>query len=136
MADQASSNSRNTFPRRMRLTGSRQFEAVYQAKVRVSIGALMMYGLPNDLGMPRLGLAVPRRVGTAPRRNLIKRRLREAFRLMQYDWPRGYDLIVNVRPHEPMILADYQKALSKAMRSMHGTWSKRIDKQSQADPPT
>ena len=31
---------------------------------------------------------------------------------MQHDFPLGYDLVIVVRPHEPMTLADYQKALS------------------------
>ena len=39
-----------------------------------------------------------RMVGTAPVRNRIKRLLREAFRLHPYDLPRGYDLVIVVRP--------------------------------------
>ena len=65
------------------------------------------------------------RVGIAVRRNRIRRLLREAFRLMQHDFPRGYDLLIVVRPHEPLLLADYQKALSGAGAKLHQTWSRR-----------
>jgi len=115
----------------MRLSGRREFGAVFGTKARVSAGPLLIYSRPNDLPHPRLGLSVSRRVGSAVKRNLINRRLREAFRLTQHDWPSqgaGYDLVISVRPHEPLHVAEYQQALMKAMRSIHSTWSKKLDK--------
>jgi ribonuclease P protein component len=84
-----------------------------------------VFAIPNELGHPRLGLSVPRRVGTAPKRNRIKRLLREAFRLLRHDWPRGYDIVVNVRPHETALLADYQRMLSGMMMRLHKTWERQ-----------
>ena len=75
----------------------------------------MVYAIANELGWPRLGLSVGRKVGTAPKRNRIKRLIREAFRLMQHDWPGGFDIVVNVRPHEVGTLAEYQKMMSGVM---------------------
>jgi ribonuclease P protein component len=72
-----------------------------------------------------LGLSVSRKVGTAPRRNRIKRLLRESFRLLQHDFTRGYDLIIVVRPHDPLILAEYQRILSALMVKLHAAWVKR-----------
>ena len=69
----------------------------------------------------------PRRVGTAPKRNRIKRLLRESFRLMQHDFPRPYDLVIVVRPHEPVILAEYQRMLSAMMVKLHAMWQQRGD---------
>lgn len=66
-----------------------------------------------------MGIQTGRRVGSAVRRNRIKRLLREAFRLMQHDFPRGYDLVIVVRPHEPLILAEYQRILSALMVKVH-----------------
>ena len=40
----------------------------------------MAYVRPNGLAIRRVGIAVPGRVGTAVRRNLVKRRLREVAR--------------------------------------------------------
>jgi ribonuclease P protein component len=115
----------HAFPKSHHLRLPREFDAVYAAKTRESRGPLTVYAQPNDLGHPRLGMSVSRKVGIAVRRNRIRRLLREAFRLMQHDMPRGYDLVIVVRPHEPLMLADYQKALSGATAKLHQTWSKR-----------
>jgi len=118
-----------TFPyaRKHRLQHALQFDAVYAAKVKDARGPLTIFAIPNDLAHPRLGLSVGRRVGIAPKRNRIKRLLREAFRLMQHDLPRGYDVVVSVRPHEVPTLADYQRMMSASLVRLHNTWSKRED---------
>ena len=116
---------RFTFPRTHRLTGKLNFASTYDAGMHESRGPLRIFARPNDLAHARLGLSVSRRVGSAPRRNLIKRRLRESFRLLQHDFPRGYDLIIVVRPHEPLLLADYQRLLSSIMVKLHNVWLKR-----------
>ena len=116
---------RHLHPKSHHLRLPREFEAVYGAKVRESRGPLTVYGLPNDLAHPRLGLSVSRKVGTAVRRNRIRRLLRESFRLMQHDFPRGYDLVVVVRAHEPLMLADYQKLLGGFVVRLHRAWQKR-----------
>ena len=113
------------YSRKLRLQHARQFDAVYAAKVRETRGPLMIYAIPNSLLHPRLGLSVGRKVGTAPKRNRIKRLIREAFRLMQHDLPRGYDIVVNVRPHETALLADYQRMLSSMMIRLHAKWIER-----------
>ena len=110
-----------------------QFSTVYEAKTRDSRGPLTVYALPNDLGHPRLGMSVSRKVGTAVRRNRIRRLIRESFRLLQHDLPQGYDLVVVVRPHEPLILAEYQKMLMAMLVRLHNTWSKR--QRPITDPP-
>lgn len=112
-----------------RLHGRLAFAKVYEAKVKKHAGPLTVYALVNGLAHPRLGLSVPRRVGTAPVRNRIKRMLREAFRLTQHDWPGGYDVIVTVRPHEPATLADYQRMLLSAGHALHLEWERRNRRQ-------
>jgi ribonuclease P protein component len=107
---------------RHRLQHALQFDAVYAAKTKESRGPLTVFALPNDLDHPRLGLSVGKKVGTAPKRNRIKRLLREAFRLLQHDLPTGYDLVINVRPHETALLADYQRMLSATMVKLHQKW--------------
>jgi len=116
---------RYTFPRSHRLRAKANFAAVFDAGVKQSRGPLVALARPNALGHPRIGLSVPRRVGTAVRRNRIKRLLRESFRLMQHDLPRGYDFVVVVRPHEPLILAEYQRLVSGLFVKLHQAWEKR-----------
>jgi len=116
---------RHTFPKTRRLRTREEFSAVYDAKMRESRGPLMIYSRPNGLSYPRLGLSTSRKVGTAVRRNRIRRLLREAFRHLQHDLPAGYDLLIVVRPHEPLLLADYQRLLSSAVLKLHGVWQRK-----------
>ena len=108
-----------TLPARQRLGGKKQFSAVFDAKTRVSQTFLTIYAKPNGLNFSRLGLNVSRRVGTAPRRNRIKRLLRESFRLMKNDLPNGYDWVIVVRPHEPVSLGQYQNLLATMTADLH-----------------
>jgi ribonuclease P protein component len=127
-----------TLPKSHHLRLPWEFAAVYDAKVRESRGPLMAYAKPNDLGHPRLGMSVSRKVGIAVKRNRIRRLLREAFRLMQHDLPAGYDFVVVVRAHEPVMLADYQRLMSGLFVKLHQSWKRRskADGESPASIPT
>ena len=122
-------SQRLLFRRRHRLRHRLEFEAVYAAKVRKHRGPLTVFALPNALPNHRLGLSVPKRVGSAPRRNRAKRCLREAFRLLQTHLPRRaeghYDFIVVVRPHDGLEQSEYQDLLLATALQLHGEWEKR-----------
>lgn len=75
------------FPKRLRLLTPRDFDRVMRARASATDGQMRMAGTANELGHPRLGLTVSRRVGRATTRNAWKRALREAFRLAQHDLP-------------------------------------------------
>lgn len=118
--------SRFTFPRKLRLTSEMQFRAVYDRSVRVNVEPLLVYAIPNGLDHPRLGLAVSRRAGGAVRRNAVKRRLREAFRLLQHDLPH-FDFIISVKMHEPLARASYHALLAGAAEQLARKWAKRSE---------
>ena len=118
-----------SLPKSRHLRLPAEFAAVYAGKTRESRGPLTMYALPNELGHPRLGMSVSRKVGTAVRRNRIRRLIRESFRLLQHDLPQGYDWVVVVRAHEPLILAEYQKLLTALLVRLHQTWHRRKPKE-------
>jgi len=124
---------RYTFPRSHRLGGRNTFKAVRDRGVRESRGPLTLWAVRNDLGHHRLGISIGRHVGTAVKRNRIKRLLRESFRLMQHDIPGGYDIVIAVRRHEPMILAEYQKLLMAMLLKAHARLSRET---SDASPHT
>ena len=85
--------------RRHRLSRSRDFDAVYRHGRSVSTRFLVLYWFPRgDDGPPRLGLAVPRKVGGAVVRNRVKRRLREAWRELLPQVAAGRDYVVIARP--------------------------------------
>ena len=61
----------------------------------------MVRALPNALDHLRLGLSVGLRVGSATKRNRIKRLLREAYRLNRCELTVPCDLVIVPRPRFP-----------------------------------
>lgn len=113
------------YSRAMRLSQQRDFRATFDARISHGAGPIVIYAKPNDRDCFRLGLVVNRRVGAAVRRNRIKRLLREAFRLARPTFTGAYDLVIVVRPHEPRTLAEYQRLIDSAVRTLHERWRKR-----------
>ncbi len=104
---------RQGFSRGERLLLPREFERVYQAGRRAGDRYLLVYGLPNKLERTRIGLSVSKRLGNAVRRARLKRLLREAFRLVKEELPRGYDLVLIPRQVSRVELADFQASLKR-----------------------
>lgn len=123
-----------SFGRRWRVRGRNRFGEIHAAKVRRESGPLLVYALPNDVGHLRIGLSVGRRIGNAVRRNLVKRRLREGFRLHRGAWPGGYDLLVVVRPHDPLSPVEYATHLGTAITKLDHAWRKRLEKRTGEAP--
>lgn len=96
-ARDASPARRHRFPKTHRVLRKVDFERALRDGRRGTDARLTMWVHPNKLPHPRLGLIVGRRHGGAVQRNRIKRLLREAFRLRQYDLPAGYDLVCTPR---------------------------------------
>ncbi len=145
--------SRLTFRARHRLTHARQFQATQRRGVKRVSGPVQASVLPNDLPHWRLGLSIGRRLGGAVQRNAFKRLLREAFRLSQHDlptWTRdsgthlpnanaesgipipapssAYDLVLALRPHEPLTLDAYRAILLELAHAAHRDWERRRGK--------
>lgn len=103
------------FTRDMRLKLQNDFDRVLESPVKFTRGPLLVFASKSPNKKSRMGIRISRRVGSAVERNRIKRYLREAFRLMQHDWPMPVDLVLSVRPHEVFKLAEYQKLMSGIM---------------------
>jgi ribonuclease P protein component len=86
--------------RRHRLSRSRDFDAVYRNGRSVSTRYLVLYRFDregDEEGDVRLGIAVPKKIGSAVTRNRIKRRLREGWRELLPEVPAGTDYVLLVR---------------------------------------
>jgi ribonuclease P protein component len=84
-------------PAQTRLRRKSQFEAVYACGRRLGDGYFSVVVGSNDIGRPRLGLAVATKTaGNSVERNRIRRVIRESFRLSQNEIP-AVDLIVSAR---------------------------------------
>lgn len=87
--------------RRHRLSRSRDFEAVYRHGTSVSSRYLVLHSFPRAVdpdAPPRLGLAVPKSVGSAVVRNRVKRVLRDVWRSLLDEVPPGRDYVLSARP--------------------------------------
>lgn len=74
---------------------------MYRRGRSASTRYLVLHWFPRDAdpeGEPRLGLAVPRTVGSAVVRNRVKRLLRESWRELLPSVPRGHDYVLAARP--------------------------------------
>jgi ribonuclease P protein component len=85
--------------RRNRLSRSRDFDAVYRQGRSVSTRFLVLYAFAREDGDdPRLGIAIPKKVGGAVVRNRIKRQLREIWRARLDRLPANSDFVIVARP--------------------------------------
>jgi ribonuclease P protein component len=98
------------------------FQRAYRRRVSAADAWLVVYGCPNGLPHPRLGISASRRLGGAVLRNRWKRLLREAFRLSRAELPPGMDLIVVPRPGAEPTLA----ALMESLPRLAGKLAKKI----------
>jgi|CXWL01.1.fsa_nt_gi ribonuclease P protein component len=88
-----------------------EFDRIYSARRFASNDKLTVYILENDLDYSRLGLSVSRKVGGAVVRNLIRRRIKEAFRKNKTDVPLGLDILCVVKPGPPATEQVYAESL-------------------------
>ena len=105
--------------RRHRLSRSRDFDAVYRQGRSVSTRFLVLYAFTREEGAdePRLGIAIPKKVGGAVVRNRIKRQLREIWRARLDRLPANSDFVLVARP-----------GLAEAAESQGFDWlSERVD---------
>jgi ribonuclease P protein component len=73
------------------------FDAVHKSGRRWTSEFFTVTARPNDLGLPRIGLAVASKIaGGSVGRNRIRRLIRESFRLRQHDLP-SLDFVVSAR---------------------------------------
>ena len=110
----------------MRLTDSPEFERVYRQGTAYRGRLFAVHAFPNELGNPRLGLSVSRKVGSAVTRNAVRRRLKEVFRASTAGIPGNLDLVVSARPAAADATFDELRAeFGKALGKFAGTAERR-----------
>ena len=110
------------FPKSVRVRSRLDFAAVYDRGLRIGDACLSLIALANEDSRTRLGLAVSKRCGNSVRRNRLKRRLREAFRLSRAELPTGLDLVIQPRADTPIQLAALRKSLISLTKRAAKKW--------------
>jgi ribonuclease P protein component len=89
-------SERGTFPPSRRVRHSREFNRIHREGVRVHTAAFTVIARATLAGPEaRLGLAINRKVGSAPLRNRLRRLVRELFRRSALP---AVDLVVVIKP--------------------------------------
>jgi ribonuclease P protein component len=134
-----------------------EFSRAQQAGRRVGTPHFTLLVAPQDASRPsspgpaRIGLVVSRKIGSAVRRNRVKRLCRECFRLWPSLLPDGVDLIVIAREGAPeldlgQVRAEWQgverllkkravEALARSREVEHARPLARLDGGSAGAPP-
>jgi len=92
------------------LKRNNDFKRLYYRGKTVKGQYFVSYFRPNNLGINRLGLTVGQKHGNAVRRNRIKRRMSEAYRLNELNFKKGYDIVLVARVKAQF--ADFSQLMS------------------------
>lgn len=76
------------------LRKSSHFQEMYRIGKSYANRLAVLYVVPNDEGVRRIGFAAGKKMGNAVIRNRVKRLLREAYRLQQNNLAVGYNFLL------------------------------------------
>jgi ribonuclease P protein component len=111
------------FGKAARLRRRREFLAVQQRGARVFAGEVLVLARDAGLKRPRIGVTVSSKIANAVGRNRIRRRAREAYRIVANELP-GLDFVIIARSGADAMgrdaLADALRRAGAKARSLGG----------------
>ena len=81
------------------LKKNKDFQQVYRHGTSKANRYLVMYVLPNQHMMNRLGISVSKKVGNSVVRHRLTRLIRESYRLNEAEFENSLDIVVVARPN-------------------------------------
>ena len=109
-----------SFPKEDRLLRRYEFLAATRRGRRYSTRYFLVFLRANSENRPRLGIVASKKVGNAVKRNYLKRRIREFFRLHKSRLPPASDMVVVVKKGIPYIT--YGEICKDLSRFLDGTF--------------
>lgn len=80
---------------------NQDFQRLYRCGAFCSLGAAVLYAMPNQRAENRLGITAGKKIGNAVKRNRAKRIIRAAYRAVEADMPIGLDIVIVARSGLP-----------------------------------
>jgi ribonuclease P protein component len=112
IASRESDAAAGGLPRECRVARRAEYDAVYREGRRRSSREFTIFVRPNGLERSRFGWSIKKALGSAVRRNRIRRRLREILRLHRQEISPGWDIVIH--PRTSAATADFS-ALSREL---------------------
>lgn len=113
-------------PKRNVLRRRKDFDAVYKGGRSQGSRYVVVFYRKNGLRENRISFLASKKVGNSVKRNRARRLMKEAFRLLRPDLPKGYDLVIIARAgitaaREQEVEESLGKTLRKIGGMMNGT---------------
>ncbi|CAL4041877.1 Ribonuclease P protein component [Buchnera aphidicola (Takecallis arundicolens)] len=109
------------FKKKFRLLKKKDFKRVFNTSQKNVTSLLISFNVNNKLSYPRLGIIISKKISkSAVKRNLIKRIIRESFRIAQY-YLLNLDFIILVKSN---IIKIHRLALKKFLNNF---WMRYIN---------
>jgi len=93
-----------TFRKTEKILKRKDYLAIYQRGVRSYTRNFVVVKSRNETGVKRLGISVPKKTGSAVKRNRLKRLIREFFRLHKNRITDSQDIVIITRKGIPYTL--------------------------------
>lgn len=95
-----------------------EFRRAYYRGRAFTTPVVVVYVLKNHKGINRIGLTATKKIGKAVQRNRARRIIKEAYRLLEGEFPLGYDYVFVARTKTvfsttPEVMRTMKFALSK-----------------------
>jgi ribonuclease P protein component len=102
---------RESFEKSYRIRKRQDFLKVYEKGKPYFFRFVVVYVLKNDLDISRLGVTIPKKVGSSVMRNRIKRILKESFRRVKNSFSDNFDIVVNAKKEAVKLNYDEAKEI-------------------------
>ncbi len=108
------------FPKGIRLRSKKEISEVFRRGGYHALGVLHAKTLPTDLQEARFSISVKKAIGNAPRRNRIKRLVREAIRKHRHKLAAPHDIcfFLTSRPPAPLSLSVIESEFEKLIQRL------------------
>lgn len=100
------------------LKENRDFRRIYNKGKSYVNPALVIYIMKNRLSVNRIGITAGKKIGNAVFRNRARRIIREAYRLNEQRYEKGFDIIFVARTRTTALKTrDIQRAMNGMMKN-------------------